>query len=140
VGSGSGSGSIPAASGHPPHGMPIARSVTAHAVAGVVGGAGGGSGTLMDVVDGADDGADADDGRLYCWCQMGSFGDMVACDDNECECEWFHFGCIGLEVTPEGVWFVRVGLNPGIGVRSRVRPRAGAADIRTGMWEVTTIL
>jgi inhibitor of growth protein 3 len=101
-------------------GMPVARSVTAHAVAlarpgvdgaaggaGAIGpgGAGSGSGTLMDIVDGADDGAEADDGRLYCWCQMGSFGDMVACDDNECEREWFHLGCIGLEVAPEGVWF-----------------------------------
>jgi inhibitor of growth protein 3 len=81
-------------------GMPVARSVTAHAVAlarpgvdGAAGGAGaigpgGGSGMLMDVVDGADDGAEADDGRLYCWCQVGSYGDMVACDDNECEREW----------------------------------------------------
>lgn len=100
--------------------MPVARSVTAHAVAlarpgvdGAVGGAGaigpggagGGGGALMDIVDGADDGAEADDGRLYCWCQMGSFGDMIACDDNECEREWFHLGCIGLEVAPEGVWF-----------------------------------
>ena len=129
--------------------MPVARSVAAHAVAlahpGVDGGAGGGgagaigpgsagggSGTPMDVVDGADDGAEADDGRVYCWCQMGSFGDMVACDDTECEREWvslvssrlvstlfwlrdllgsltfgaqFHLGCIGLEVAPEGVWF-----------------------------------
>lgn len=83
--------------------MPVARSVNAHAVAlarpgvdgaaggaGAIGpgGAGGGGGTLMDIIDGADDGAEADDGRLYCWCQMGSFGDMVACDDNECEREW----------------------------------------------------
>jgi inhibitor of growth protein 3 len=83
--------------------MPVARSVAAHAVAlagpGVDGGGGGGgdlgagagSGTLMDTVDGADDGAEADDGRLYCWCQMGSYGDMVACDDNECEREWVSF-------------------------------------------------
>lgn len=79
--------------------MPVARSVTAHAVAltrpGVDGGAGGagaigpgGGSMLMDIIDGADDGAEADDGRVYCWCQMGSFGDMVACDDNECEREW----------------------------------------------------
>jgi hypothetical protein len=119
-GSGSGSGTIPAAGGHAPHvspyvpairnwsgpvhaqlegpGMPVARSVAAHAVAlagpGVDGGgalgpgAGAGGGTPMDVVDGADDGAEADDGRLYCLCQMVSYGDMVACDDDECEREW----------------------------------------------------
>jgi len=102
--------------------MPIARSLVAHAAAltgpGVDGGSGGGigggaagvgagagSGTPMDGADGADDGAEADDGRLYCWCQVGSYGDMVACDDNECEREWFHLGCIGLDVAPEGVWF-----------------------------------
>ena len=80
--------------------MPVARSVAAHAVAlagpGVDGGgggalgpgAGGTGGTPMDVVDGADDGAEADDGRLYCLCQMVSYGDMVACDDDECEREW----------------------------------------------------
>jgi hypothetical protein len=32
------------------------------------GGAGGGSDTLTDVIDGADDGSEADDERLYCWC------------------------------------------------------------------------
>jgi inhibitor of growth protein 3 len=75
-------------------GMPVARLVTAHAVALVcpgvdraAGGAGGGSDTLTDVVDGVDDGAEADDGRLYRWCQLGSFGNMVARDDDECEHE-----------------------------------------------------
>ncbi len=94
-------------------GMPVARSVAAHAVAlarpGVDGGAGalgpggaGGSGTPMDIIDGGDDGAEADDGRVYCWCQMGSFGDMVACDDNECEREWVS--------TVPSLWFVVVGI------------------------------
>ncbi|KAI9445403.1 hypothetical protein H4582DRAFT_1915277 [Lactarius indigo] len=93
-------------------GMPVARSIVAsHPTsmgAGTVAVAGGGvvgNGASMDTGDGADDGGEADDGRLYCWCQVGSYGDMVACDDNECEREWFHLGCIGLEVAPEGVWF-----------------------------------
>lgn len=87
--------------------MPVARSLVAHAAAltgpgvdggsgngisagtpGVGAGAGAGGATPMDAADGADDGAEADDGRLYCWCQVGSYGDMVACDDNECEREW----------------------------------------------------
>ncbi|KAH8998760.1 hypothetical protein EDB86DRAFT_3063967 [Lactarius hatsudake] len=100
-------------------GMPVARSIVAShpavltgpgvdgggAVAVAGGGGGVAAGASMDTGDGADDGAEADDGRLYCWCQVGSYGDMVACDDNECEREWFHLGCIGLEVAPEGVWF-----------------------------------
>ncbi|KAF8273808.1 hypothetical protein EI94DRAFT_1794843 [Lactarius quietus] len=98
-------------------GMPVARSIVAThpsvltgpgidggGAVGVAGGVGG-NGASMDAGDGADDGAEADDGRLYCWCQVGSYGDMVACDDNECKHEWFHLGCIGLEVAPEGVWF-----------------------------------
>ncbi|KAH9982279.1 hypothetical protein BGW80DRAFT_1453205 [Lactifluus volemus] len=99
-------------------GMPVARSMVTHsailtgpgvdggnASVGAGTGAGGAGGTPMDAGDGADDGGEADDGRLYCWCQVGSYGDMVACDDNECEREWFHLGCIGLDVAPEGVWF-----------------------------------
>lgn len=99
-------------------GMPVARSiVSAHpavltgpgvdggGAVGVAGGGVAGNGASVDAGDGADDGAEADDGRLYCYCQVGSYGDMVACDDNECKHEWFHLGCIGLEVAPEGVWF-----------------------------------
>ena len=87
--------------------MPVARSIVVPthaavltgpgvdggAVGGVAGGvgatgAGAGSGAGMDMGDGADDGGEADDGRLYCWCQVTSYGDMVACDDNECKHEW----------------------------------------------------
>ena len=91
--------------------MPVARSIVSGAThpsvltgPGVDGGGGGtiavaggvitaaagngGSSSIMDTGDGADDGAEADDGRLYCWCQVGSYGDMVACDDNECKHEW----------------------------------------------------
>jgi hypothetical protein len=155
-------------------GMPVARSVTAHAVAlarpgvdGAVGGAGAigpggagvGSGTLMDVIDGADDGAEADDGRLYCWCQMGSFGDMVACDDNECEREWVslvhsltellqsHVLTLFFFSSHSSTWdasdsrwhpracgfVMHVEIKLRIGVKSRGRPRrVGAAAVRTG--------
>ncbi|OXU16589.1 hypothetical protein TSAR_008963 [Trichomalopsis sarcophagae] len=43
---------------------------------------------------------------VYCYCQKVSYGDMVACDnDNECEILWFHFGCVGLNSIPIGKWF-----------------------------------
>jgi len=109
-------------------GMPVARSLVAHAAAltgpGVDGGSGNGisagtpgigAGTPMDGADGADDGAEADDGRLYCWCQVGSYGDMVACDDNECEREWVSvLSCVvGLLAdsvpVPLGVYWTRRG-------------------------------
>lgn len=42
---------------------------------------------------------------VYCYCQKGSFGEMVGCDGTECEREWFHLGCIGLSALPKGQWF-----------------------------------
>jgi hypothetical protein len=42
---------------------------------------------------------------LYCYCQQVSHGQMVCCDDNDCEREWFHFQCVGLTEEPNGVWY-----------------------------------
>ncbi|KAI0692001.1 hypothetical protein BC835DRAFT_92717 [Cytidiella melzeri] len=53
---------------------------------------------------GADADGDGDDGRTYCFCDRVSFGEMIACDDGNCEREWFHLACIGLTVAPEGSW------------------------------------
>ena len=32
----------------------------------------------------------ADDEPVYCYCQRISFGDMIACDNENCNIEWFH--------------------------------------------------
>ena len=32
--------------------------------------------------------ADGDDGKTYCFCERVSFGEMIACDDVDCEREW----------------------------------------------------
>ncbi len=42
---------------------------------------------------------------LYCYCQRPSHGDMVACDNDECPTEWFHYECVGLSGAPQGEWF-----------------------------------
>uniref|UniRef100_A0A0R3PRD3 PHD-type domain-containing protein n=1 Tax=Angiostrongylus costaricensis TaxID=334426 RepID=A0A0R3PRD3_ANGCS len=34
-----------------------------------------------------------------------SFGEMIGCDNDKCEIEWFHFECIGLTTKPKGKWF-----------------------------------
>ena len=34
--------------------------------------------------------------ETYCFCQNISYGDMVACDKQDCRYEWFHFPCVGL--------------------------------------------
>lgn len=43
--------------------------------------------------------------ELYCYCNRISFGKMIACDNDSCEYEWFHLGCVGLMEIPKGKWF-----------------------------------
>ena len=61
----------------------------------------------MDGALDADDGeeGEGDDTRKYCTCQRVSFGDMVACDNEECPYEWFHWACVGVKEEPKGAWF-----------------------------------
>lgn len=42
---------------------------------------------------------DADE-PTYCYCNSVSYGEMVACDSDDCEREWFHLACVGLKVAP----------------------------------------
>eukprot|EP00164_Ancoracysta_twista_P005265 GFYU01007206.1.p1 GENE.GFYU01007206.1~~GFYU01007206.1.p1 ORF type:complete len:252 (+),score=68.73 GFYU01007206.1:185-940(+) len=44
---------------------------------------------------------------VYCVCRGVSFGEMIACDDDECLHEWFHPMCVGLSPTnlPTGTWY-----------------------------------
>lgn len=41
----------------------------------------------------------------YCYCDQVSSGDMVACDNEDCPREWFHYECIGLTSPPKGAWY-----------------------------------
>ena len=43
--------------------------------------------------------------ELYCWCQQPSFGDMIACDNEKCPREWFHYACVGISKVPKGKWY-----------------------------------
>ena len=51
------------------------------------------------------DGADGDEGNdnepKYCYCNDVSYGEMVACDNEACEREWFHLKCAGLTRAPD---------------------------------------
>ncbi|RXK37170.1 hypothetical protein M231_05539 [Tremella mesenterica] len=48
-----------------------------------------------------DGGGDGDtDTKRYCLCQQVSYGEMLGCDDDECEVEWFHLACLGLDSAP----------------------------------------
>ena len=57
----------------------------------------------MDVDD-----EEAGDDNKYCLCQNVSFGDMVACDNEDCPFEWFHWSCVGLKSEPNGTWYCPV--------------------------------
>jgi inhibitor of growth protein 4 len=48
------------------------------------------------------------DEPTYCICGQVSFGDMIACDNEECKGgEWFHYQCVGLssETRFKGKWY-----------------------------------
>jgi inhibitor of growth protein 3 len=63
--------------------------------------------------EGDDDMLDIDedeggDDKKYCTCQSVSYGDMVACDNESCPYEWFHWSCVGLKSEPVGTWICPV--------------------------------
>ncbi|KAG8964748.1 hypothetical protein FRC05_003588 [Tulasnella sp. 425] len=74
---------------------------------------------------------DGDDTRTYCYCDRVSYGEMIGCDDDQCQREWFHLGCLGITAPPKGEWVCdeckarrekeRAGKKPG-------RSRGGAAS------------
>jgi inhibitor of growth protein 3 len=50
--------------------------------------------------------ADADPNEpTYCICNRVSFGEMIACDNDDCAREWFHYTCVGLTGPVKGKWF-----------------------------------
>ncbi|XP_037031249.1 PHD finger protein ING1-like [Bradysia coprophila] len=40
-----------------------------------------------------------------CHCRSPEYGQMVECDDANCKIKWYHFDCVGLTKSPEGLWF-----------------------------------
>ncbi|KAK5116861.1 hypothetical protein LTR85_009121 [Meristemomyces frigidus] len=45
----------------------------------------------------------------YCYCNRGSYGEMVACDNDACPREWFHLGCTELREAPgeDKMWYCK---------------------------------
>ncbi|KAA1471424.1 hypothetical protein DENSPDRAFT_837414 [Dentipellis sp. KUC8613] len=84
-------------------GMPVARSVVPPATALVGPGIDGGATT--DAGEPGELDGEGDDGKRYCWCNMPSYGEMIACDMPGCEREWFHVGCLQLETPPGDTWY-----------------------------------
>ncbi|CED82802.1 inhibitor of growth protein 4-like isoform x3 [Phaffia rhodozyma] len=43
----------------------------------------------------------------YCYCNDVSYGEMVACDNDDCAIEWFHISCCGMTKVPTGKWYCK---------------------------------
>ncbi|GAA6009705.1 hypothetical protein JCM10207_004162 [Rhodosporidiobolus poonsookiae] len=41
----------------------------------------------------------------YCYCDRVAFGEMIACENEDCKREWFHLECVELDAAPEGTWY-----------------------------------
>jgi inhibitor of growth protein 3 len=58
-----------------------------------------------DMDDDEEEDEGAEDTKVYCTCRTVSHGDMVACDNDNCPYEWFHWKCVGLTREPVGTWY-----------------------------------
>ncbi|KAL4917121.1 inhibitor of growth proteins N-terminal histone-binding-domain-containing protein [Aspergillus aurantiobrunneus] len=58
-----------------------------------------------DDIDEDDEDEGNEDTKVYCTCRTVSHGDMVACDNDDCKFEWFHWKCVGLTREPVGKWY-----------------------------------
>jgi hypothetical protein len=41
---------------------------------------------------------------VYCVCKRIAFGEMIACDNEDCLVEWFHYPCVNLTRKPKNSW------------------------------------
>ena len=56
-----------------------------------------------DEEEAEEDGGDEEGGEnepRYCYCNQVSYGEMIACDADDCPREWFHLECAGLDQIP----------------------------------------
>ncbi|KEY64952.1 hypothetical protein S7711_08193 [Stachybotrys chartarum IBT 7711] len=69
---------------------------------------GDGDDAMGDAEDDEEEEEEGGDDKKYCLCHNVSYGDMVACDNDNCPYEWFHWSCVGLKSEPNGTWFCPV--------------------------------
>ena len=66
---------------------------------------GGGGGNTIESSPAAAAGLDSIESEpLYCLCNQVAYGDMIACDNEDCLTEWFHLHCVKLTKYPKGTW------------------------------------
>ncbi|KAJ7770867.1 hypothetical protein DFH07DRAFT_735248 [Mycena maculata] len=70
--------------------------------------------------DGDEDG-EGEDENLYCFCQKQSYGDMIACDNDDCPYEWFHLACVQLSQPTTEKWYCRECIEKGFAAATGAR-------------------
>lgn len=72
-------------------------------------------------------GEDGDEPR-YCYCNEVSYGDMIACDNDECPREWFHLGCVNMDKAPNArtKWFCSDECKENYNARKEKKSRPGS--------------
>ncbi|KAG8986918.1 Histone acetyltransferase complex subunit [Tulasnella sp. 427] len=55
--------------------------------------------------DHEDDPTDPEDKQLYCFCRKLSYGEMIACDNDDCHYQWFHLPCVGIKPPLPEKWY-----------------------------------
>ncbi|KAI9068440.1 hypothetical protein FKP32DRAFT_1561604 [Trametes sanguinea] len=58
-----------------------------------------------DLDEAGEEGGDAEDQELYCYCQKLSYGEMIACDNDGCRYQWFHLSCVNLKPPLPENWY-----------------------------------
>lgn len=71
------------------------------------------------------------DRKTWCFCNQKSSGQMIGCDNENCEIEWFHFVCVGLKVKPAGPWLCARCKSKG--VKPRIRGSKGKKSSDRGV-------
>lgn len=46
--------------------------------------------------------------KTFCICNNETDGNMIACDNDTCLFQWFHYKCVGLKTKPSGKWYCEI--------------------------------
>lgn len=57
------------------------------------------SSTVADIID-----SNIEIEPVYCICKRVAFGEMIACDNEDCPIEWYHYSCVSLTRKPRNTW------------------------------------
>lgn len=85
----------------PPSLLPPPHTCTRHLGCTGTGGAAAGAEAVGRPPTGAVDSSEP----LYCTCQNVSYGEMIMCENESCDIEWFHVGCVGVTLPHKGKWY-----------------------------------